>query len=79
MNPFTLLLISAGGWMNRNQQDVLAYLEEEIRVSQWPLADGTGVCLYLHACNAGRGAALGLQERGTGTEGASPAAALRGR
>jgi putative transposase len=32
MNPFTLLLISLAGWMNRNQQDVIAYLQEEIRV-----------------------------------------------
>jgi putative transposase len=32
MNPFTLLLISVAGWMNRNQQDVIVHLQEEIRV-----------------------------------------------
>ena len=32
INPLTLLLISLAGWMNRNQQDVIAYLQEEIRV-----------------------------------------------
>ena len=32
MNPFTLLLVSVAGWMGRNQQDVIAYLQEEIRV-----------------------------------------------
>ena len=32
MNPFTLLLLSVAGWMGRNQQDVIAYLQEEIRV-----------------------------------------------
>jgi len=31
MNPFTLL-ISGAGWMNRNQQDAIAYLQEEIRI-----------------------------------------------
>jgi len=32
MNPFMFLLICVAGWMNRNQQDVIAYLQEEIRV-----------------------------------------------
>jgi len=32
MNPFTLLLVAVAGWMNRNQQDVLAYLQEEVRI-----------------------------------------------
>jgi Tfp pilus assembly protein PilN len=32
MNPFGSLLICVAGWMNRNQQDVIAYLQEEIRV-----------------------------------------------
>jgi putative transposase len=32
MNPFTLLLICVAGWMNRNQQDIIKYLQEEIRV-----------------------------------------------
>ena len=32
MNPFTLLLVSVAGWMGRNQQDVIAYLQEEIHV-----------------------------------------------
>jgi len=32
MNPFTLLLICVANWMNHNQQNVIAYLQEEIRV-----------------------------------------------
>ena len=32
MNPFALLLLSVAGWMGRHQQDVIAYLQEEIRV-----------------------------------------------
>jgi putative transposase len=32
MNPFAVLLICVAGWMNRNQQDVIEYLQEEIRV-----------------------------------------------
>ena len=32
VNPFTLLLICLAGWMNRHQQDVIEYLQEEIRV-----------------------------------------------
>src|ERR1039457_6773122 len=32
MNPFAFLLICGAGWMNRNQQDVIEYLQEEIRV-----------------------------------------------
>ena len=32
MNPFTLILICLAGWMNRQQRDVIDYLQEEIRV-----------------------------------------------
>ena len=32
MNPFAILLLCVAGWMNRNQQDVIEYLQEEIRV-----------------------------------------------
>jgi hypothetical protein len=32
MNPFGSLLICVAGWMNRHQQEVIAYLQEEIRV-----------------------------------------------
>ena len=32
MNPLILVVISIAGWMNRNQQDVIAYLQEEVRV-----------------------------------------------
>lgn len=32
MNPFAFLLLCVAGWMNRNQQDVVEYLQEEIRV-----------------------------------------------
>ena len=32
VNPFTLLLICLAGWLNRHQQDVIVYLQEEIRV-----------------------------------------------
>ena len=32
MNPFVFLVIRVAGWMNRNQQGVIEYLQEEIRV-----------------------------------------------
>ena len=32
MNPFVFLVIRVAGWMNRNQQGVIEYLREEIRV-----------------------------------------------
>jgi hypothetical protein len=32
VNPFAFLVICVAGWMNRNQQDVIEYLQEEIRV-----------------------------------------------
>ena len=32
MNPFLLLIVAVAGWMNRNQQEVIVYLQEEIRV-----------------------------------------------
>ena len=31
-DPFRLLLISLAGWLNRRQQDVIDYLQEENRV-----------------------------------------------
>jgi hypothetical protein len=32
MNPFAFLVICLAGWMNRNQQEVIEYLQEEVRV-----------------------------------------------
>ena len=32
MNPLAILVICVAGWMNRHQQDVIEYLQEEIRV-----------------------------------------------
>src|SRR6266403_3946018 len=32
MNPLSLVLICLAGWMNRHQQVVIEYLQEEIRV-----------------------------------------------
>jgi len=32
MNLFAFLVVCVVGWMNRNQQDVIEYLQEEIRV-----------------------------------------------
>ncbi|GEM_PF-1763718 len=32
MDVFRLLLVSLAGWMNRQQQDVIDYLQEEVRV-----------------------------------------------
>lgn len=32
MNPFAFLLLCPAGWVNRHQQDVIEYLQEEIRV-----------------------------------------------
>ena len=32
VNPFGLLLVCVAGWMNRNQRDVIEYLQEEVRV-----------------------------------------------
>jgi len=32
INPFAFLVICIDGWMNRNQQGVIEYLQEEIRV-----------------------------------------------
>jgi hypothetical protein len=31
MNLFAFLVICVAGWMNRNQQDAIEYLQEEIR------------------------------------------------
>ena len=38
MNPFTLLLICVVGWLNRKQQVVIEYLQEDIRVLKEPLS-----------------------------------------
>ena len=32
MDPVRFILICLAGWMNRNQQDVIEYLREEVRV-----------------------------------------------
>src|ERR1035438_10736989 len=32
MNPFAFLVICLAGWMNRNHQEVIEYLQEEVRV-----------------------------------------------
>src|SRR4029450_11232477 len=32
MNALSLLIVCVAGWMNRHQQQVIAYLQEEIRV-----------------------------------------------
>ena len=34
MNPLSFLLICFAGWMNRRQQAVIEYLQEEVRVLQ---------------------------------------------
>ncbi len=30
--PWQLLLVTLAGWINRQQQDVIAYIQEEIRI-----------------------------------------------
>jgi hypothetical protein len=32
MDAFDLILVSLAGWMNRQQQHVIGYLQEEVRV-----------------------------------------------
>ena len=32
MNPLVFVLLCLAGWMNRSQQEVIEYLQEEIRV-----------------------------------------------
>lgn len=32
MNPFAFMVLCTAGWMNRNQQGVIEYLQEEVRV-----------------------------------------------
>ena len=32
MNPFAFMVLCTAGWMNRNQQSVIEYLQEEVRV-----------------------------------------------
>ena len=39
MDPIRFILICLAGWMNRNQQDVIEYLREEIRVLQEHLGE----------------------------------------
>ncbi len=40
MDAFKLILVSLAGWMNRQQQDVIEYLQEEIRVLKEQQGDG---------------------------------------
>ncbi len=32
MDAFKLILVSLAGWMNRQQEDVIDYLREEVRI-----------------------------------------------
>ncbi len=32
LQPWQLLLVSLAGWVNRQQQDVIAYIQEENRI-----------------------------------------------
>ena len=32
MNPFAFMVLFMAGWMNRNQQDIIEYLQDEVRV-----------------------------------------------
>ena len=34
MNPLSFLLVCFAGWMNRRQQAVIDYLQEEVRILQ---------------------------------------------
>ncbi|MFT4546717.1 MAG: hypothetical protein ACI8XO_002379 [Verrucomicrobiales bacterium] len=40
MDAFKLILVSLAGWMNRQQQHVIEYLQEEIRVLKEPQGGG---------------------------------------
>jgi putative transposase len=40
MDAFKLILVSLAGWMNRQQQHVIGYLQEEIRVLKEQQGDG---------------------------------------
>ena len=40
MDAFKLILVSLAGWMNRQQQHVIEYLQEEIRVWKEQRGDG---------------------------------------
>ena len=40
MDAFKLILVSLAGWMNRQQQHVIEYLQEEIRVLKEQQGDG---------------------------------------
>ena len=43
MNPFAFLVICLAGWMNRNQQEVIEYSQEEVRVLKELLGKATPV------------------------------------
>ena len=40
MDAFKLILVSLAGWMNRQQQHVIEYLQEEVRVLKEQRGDG---------------------------------------
>jgi hypothetical protein len=40
MDAFKLSLVSLAGWMNRGQQHVIEYLQEEIRILKQQQGDG---------------------------------------
>jgi putative transposase len=40
MDAFKLIMVSLAGWMNRQQQHVIEYLQEEIRVLKEQQRDG---------------------------------------
>jgi FixJ family two-component response regulator len=61
MNPFTFLVMCVAGWMNRNQQEVIEYLQEEIRVRKELLAILI-MSGYSGVLTAGKVRELGFQE-----------------
>jgi hypothetical protein len=42
-NPLALLLVCLAGWMNRQQQNVIEYLQEEVRVLKEQFASASGL------------------------------------
>ncbi len=60
--PWTFVAVAVGGWMNRQQQDVIAYLTEENRILREKLGperillnDGQKRRLAAAAAKLGRG------------------------
>jgi hypothetical protein len=43
LHPWRLLLVTLAGWINRQQQDVIAYIQEENRILKNKLK-GTAPC-----------------------------------